>query len=109
MGAFIARRLVMMVPVLLLVSIIAFSITLLLPGDPALAMLGEQGAKDEQRYQALRKELGLDNPVPVQYLDWARKAVTGDLGTSLRNNQPVGEAIMQRLAPTLELTLLSLV
>jgi peptide/nickel transport system permease protein len=93
----------MMVPVLVLVSIIAFSITLLLPGDPALAILGEQGAKNEQAYQALRKELGLDQPLPIQYLQWARKTFSGDLGISIRNKQPVGEAILTRLAPTLQL------
>lgn len=103
MGRYLARRLMMMVPVLVLVSIIAFGITFLLPGDPALAILGEQGAKDEQAYQALRTELGLDRPVPLQYLAWARKTFSGDLGISLRNKQPVREAILTRLAPTLQL------
>jgi peptide/nickel transport system permease protein len=103
MARYLVRRLLMMVPVLVLVSIIAFSITLLLPGDPALAILGEQGAKNEQAYQALRKELGLDQPLPIQYLQWARKTFSGDLGISIRNKQPVGEAILTRLAPTLQL------
>jgi peptide/nickel transport system permease protein len=103
MARYLVRRLLMMVPVLVLVSIIAFSITLLLPGDPALAILGEQGAKNEQAYQALRNELGLDQPLPIQYLQWARKTFSGDLGISIRNKQPVGEAILTRLAPTLQL------
>jgi peptide/nickel transport system permease protein len=103
MARYLVRRLLMMVPVLVLVSIIAFSITLLLPGDPALAILGEQGAKNEQAYQSLRKELGLDQPLPIQYLQWARKTFSGDLGISIRNKQSVGEAIITRLAPTLQL------
>lgn len=109
MATYVARRLMMMIPVLLLVSMISFSITLLLPGDPAMAILGEQAANNQQLYQSLRKALGLDKPLPVQYVDWARKAFTGNFGTSIRDRQPVGEAIQQRLAPTVELTTISLV
>jgi peptide/nickel transport system permease protein len=59
-------------------------------------------------YEALRAELGLDRPVPVQYWRWASRALTGDFGLSTRNKQPVSEAIAARLAPTLQLTVMSL-
>ena len=59
-----------MVPVLILVSMVSFSLTFLLPGDPALLILGDQMAADEAAYEQVRKDLGLDRPVPVQYLDW---------------------------------------
>src|SRR3954463_16670935 len=68
MSRFIARRFVAMVPLLILVSIIAFSLVLLLPGDPALAILGEERANADNRsaYFALRQEMGLDDPIPDQ-------------------------------------------
>lgn len=97
-----------MIPVIFLISLIAFSIVLLLPGDTALAMLGEEGARDEVRYQNLRQELGLDLPVPVRYMNWTASALSGDLGTSLRTGEPVEEAILRRLAPTMQLTVMAL-
>ncbi len=109
MGKFIIRRLIIMIPVLLLVTMIAFSIILLLPGDPALAILGEELARDKQLYQALRDELGLDRPIPVQYADWLFKALRGNLGISVRNRQPIVEAIAQHLPPTLELSLIAMI
>jgi len=105
---YLARRLLLIPPVLVLVSIIAFSIILLLPGDPALAILGEERSHDQAAYAALRSELGLDQPIPVQYLTWAGRALHGDLGLSARNQQPVGSLIVLSLGPTLELSLLAL-
>jgi peptide/nickel transport system permease protein len=109
MGKFIIRRLIIMIPVLLLVTIIAFSIILLLPGDPALAILGEELARDKVLYQNLRDELGLDRPIPIQYLDWLQKALRGNLGISVRNRQPIVEAISQHLPPTLELSFIAFI
>lgn len=105
MWKYLVRRLVMMVPVMLLVSMIAFSIILLLPGDPAMAILGPERARDTQVYQALRQELGLDKSIPMQYLTWLGKIVTGDLGTSARNQQPVTVLIAQSIGPTVQLAL----
>ena len=105
MWKYLIRRLVMMVPVMLLVSMIAFSIILLLPGDPAMAILGPERARDTQVYQALRQELGLDKSIPLQYLSWLGKIVTGDLGTSARNQQPVTALLAQSIGPTLQLAL----
>lgn len=106
---YILRRLLTMIPTLLVVTMIAFSITNLLPGDPALAILGMERAQDREAYEALRKDLGLDRPLVVQYVDWVAKAIRGDLGTSIRNRQPVLEGIRDRLTPTLMLTLSSMV
>lgn len=105
MSHFIARRLVSMVPLLILVSILAFSLVLLLPGDPALAILGDEvaNANDKQAYFALRKELGLDEPVAIQYLTWAGRVLRGDLGTSIRNKDSIAVTIGSRVLPTLQL------
>src|SRR3712207_2740923 len=103
MWKYLVRRLLMMVPVMLLVSMIAFSIILLLPGDPAMAILGPERARDTQAYQALRQDLGLDKPIPLQYLSWLGKIVTGDLGTSARNQQPVTALLAQSIGPTMQL------
>jgi peptide/nickel transport system permease protein len=109
MPRFIARRLVAMVPLLVLVSIMAFSLVLLLPGDPALAILGEEvaNANDKQAYYALRRDLGLDDPIPIQYLNWAGRALRGDFGMSIRNKTPIAETIGSRVLPTAELALLA--
>jgi len=109
MPRFIARRLVAMVPLLILVSIIAFSLILLLPGDPALAILGDEvaNANNKQAYYALRRELGLDDPIWVQYLHWAGRAVRGDLGMSIRNKTSIGETIAAHIPPTAELAVLA--
>jgi peptide/nickel transport system permease protein len=111
MSHFIARRLVAIVPLLMLVSIMAFSLILLLPGDPALAILGEEvaNANDKQAYYALRQELGLDDPIPIQYLHWAGRAIRGDFGVSIRNKTSIGETIGTHIPPTLELALLAAV
>ncbi len=69
-----------MIPTLFLVMVITFSIVMLLPGDPALAFLGEQNALDQTAYQAMRHELGLDQPLPVQFVRWGARAITGDFG-----------------------------
>ena len=108
MATYLVQRLLQMIPVLLLVSIVSFSITFLLPGDPALLILGDQMAADEEAYQAVRTELGLDRPVPIQYLDWLWSTTRGDLGTSTRDSLPVFEGIVQRLPVTLELSFLSM-
>lgn len=108
MGVYVLRRLVLIPPVLMLVSIIAFGIILLLPGDPALATLGEERSHDRVAYEALRNELGLDQPIPVQYVTWAGRALRGDFGVSVLNQQPVGSLVELSLGPTLELSVLSM-
>lgn len=107
MGPYILRRLFGMIPVLFLVSLIVFSIIHLTPGDPALLMLGEEVTPE--KLSALRHQLGLDQPIPVQYGFWLSQVLRGDLGRSVRTQQPVAEAIFQRLPPTIELTLFAVV
>jgi peptide/nickel transport system permease protein len=98
-------RLVQAVAVLLLSSIIVFVIIRLVPGDPAVVELGPQA--EDPRYQemieAKHKELGLDQPILVQYLMWLRRVVGGDLGSSARNKEPVLDLILAKLPATVEL------
>lgn len=108
MSRYIARRLLLMVPVAWLVSIIAFAMVMLLPGDPALALLGEQAARDPGRYEAFRRELGLDEPLPIQYARWLGRTLIGDFGVSVRTREPVINAIQTRLEPTITLGIVAL-
>lgn len=108
MREYFIGRVLQMIPVLLLVSMISFALLFLLPGDPALLILGDQQASNQQAYEALRRELGLDRPVPVQYLSWLGKTVRGDLGLSTRDRQPVIQGIRDRLPVTLELAALAM-
>ena len=108
MTRYLMRRFLQVIPVLWLVTVISFAIILLVPGDAAIALLPEDALRDEELYQFYRRELGLDLPLPVQYLNWVGKVLQGDLGVSFRNQQPVLEGIAQRLGPTIELSLLSM-
>jgi peptide/nickel transport system permease protein len=103
---YILRRLLLMVPVAFLVTVIAFVLLRMAPGDPILVFAGEE--RDPETLEALRKEYGLDQPMPVQYIVWLQHAAQGDLGRSLRTRQPVLEAITERLPKTLELGLAAL-
>ncbi len=109
MWRYLAGRALQMIPVLLLVSMISFALLYLLPGDPALLILGDQQASNQQAYEALRAELGLDKPVPIQYLSWLGKTLHGDLGISTRDRQPVIDGIGQRLPVTLQLAALAMI
>lgn len=108
MSRFLARRALTTLGVLLSVSVMAFSLVLLLPGDPALAILGDQQARDQRLYQALRAELGLDRPLALQYASWAARAARGDLGRSVRTGHPVLGLVIARVAPTIELSALAM-
>jgi len=98
---FVARRLLATVPLLFFVSVVVFSFVHVLPGDPAILFLGEEATPET--LAQFRARLGFDRPLSTQYLEWLGRAVRGDLGRSLRTNQPVTEAILQRLPVTLEL------
>jgi ABC-type dipeptide/oligopeptide/nickel transport system permease component len=98
---FLARRLVLTIPVLLGVLTLVFALIHLIPGDPAQAMLGETAS--EADVSALRTRLGLDRPLAEQYGRFLAGAIRGDLGTSLRTSEPVTRAIVERVPATLEL------
>ena len=102
MTRYIIRRVVLMVPVALLVTVIAFGLLRLAPGDPVTTFAGE--VRDPEILNEYRKQLGLDQPLPVQYVAWLGHTLQGDFGRSIRTHQRVGEAIIERLPATLELT-----
>jgi peptide/nickel transport system permease protein len=102
----IVRRLLAVIPTLILVSVILFTIISFLPGDAALAVVGE--AINEEDLIRIRSELGLDRPIHIRYLDWIGNVVQGDFGRAIKSNQPVSEIVWQRLPVTLELTGLSM-
>lgn len=101
------RRLTSLVPVLLGVSLLTFIALHLIPGDTAVLLIGQEGAQDPNILAAIRREYGLDKPLPVQYGLWVARAVQGDFGTSLRLKVPVRQEIFRRLPLTAEIALLS--
>jgi len=98
---FIVRRLLLTIPVLLGVATLVFSLIHLVPGDPVQAMLGDSATP--QDVADVRARLGLDRPLPVQYGAFLSNVSRGNLGTSLRTNQPVASAIAERMPATFEL------
>src|SRR4051812_5861638 len=94
MALVLARRLLWMVPILLGISVIVFSMMHLAPGDPAEAILGPRGT--EELLRQARRELGLDQPLYVQYGHWVLNALHGDLGKSYRLNRPVAPEVLDR-------------
>jgi peptide/nickel transport system permease protein len=106
MGAYLARRLVGIVPVLLVISVVAFLTTDLVPGDAAGVMLGQNATPE--RAAAVRKRFGLDQPLPIRYAKWITRVVQGDLGRSVLNHQTVASLIGGALRVTLEQLVLSM-
>ena len=107
---YIARRIVLAVPVFLAVSLITFSIMQLAPGDPAAILLGGDYLlfATEEDINEARKQLGVDRPAVVQYLDWFTGFFRGDLGTSLFTGKSVGELISTRIEPTVSMILMGI-
>ena len=103
----ILRKLVTLVPTVLLVSMLTFFLTSLLPGDPALQVLGS-AEPSQQAIEAVRKDLGLDKPLPVRYVSYLGDTLRGDFGRSYRTRQPVLQAIGERLPVTAEIGLVAL-
>ena len=103
----ILKRLLLAIPTLLLVSIMVFALQKLLPGDPVLAMAGEE--RDPAVIAQLRDEYHLNDPLPSQYFYWIGNALQGDLGISLRTKEPVTTLIASKLPVTLELSLLAMI
>lgn len=106
MGQFIVKRILSMLPVLLLVSFAAYALLWLVPGDAAVVMLGPD--VDRATVERLRTSLGLDRPLLVQYGSWLGQTLQGDLGRSLRDNRPITSAVTDRLPATVELSTLAM-
>lgn len=103
---YIARRLLVALPTLLLVSIFVFLLQKLLPGDPVLALAGEE--RDAATLEFLREQYHLNDPLITQYFRWLGGVLTGDFGTSLRTGQPVLELILEKLPVTLQLAVMAM-
>jgi peptide/nickel transport system permease protein len=103
---FLAKRLAAIVPTLFLVSVLIFGLQQLLPGDPAIAMAGEE--RDPSVIAYLRAKFHLDDPLPVRYGYWLGGVLHGDLGDSVRIQKPVTELILEKLPVTIELAALAI-
>lgn len=107
MHIYIGKRLLVAIPTLLIISIFVFSLQKLLPGDPILAMAGEE--RDPQVIEFLRDKYRLNDPVIYQYGYWIANVLQGDFGMSLRTNQPVLELIGEKLPVTIQLAIMSMI
>ena len=106
MSSLLARRLLQLIPTVVLLSLIIFSLQHLLPCDPALVLAGEN--PDEATLAAIRAQYHLDQPLIVQYLYWVKGVFVGDLGESMRHNRPVLELILLKLPVTLQLAVMGI-
>lgn len=106
MATYVARRLIEAIPVVFGVSILVFLLLHLIPGDPAVAILGERAT--EENIAAMRERLGLDKPLYEQYFIWIGNMAQGDLGNTVRGNIPVANEIRSRFPATIELSLSAL-
>ncbi len=107
MTSYIIRRLLMVIPILFGVATIVFVLMFLVPGDPARLMMGQHG--DEDTLRSIRREMGLDRPLYVQYARFMGRLATGDLGMSYRQKRPVATIIRERFPATLKLAAASMV
>ena len=109
MARYILNRFLQLIPTLFLVSLVIFVAMQMAPGDPAMMRMGQAAAlqENQQALEELRKEMGLDKPVAMQYLIWVRDVLRGDFGDSNRSGRPVLEMIGGRLPATVELTIAS--
>ncbi len=103
----IARRVLVAIPTLVLVTLIVFGLQKILPGDPLLTMAGEE--RDPQVLAFLREKYRLDDPFHVQYLAWLGNVLTGDFGNSLRTGVPVSTLIAQKLPVTIQLAVMAMI
>lgn len=111
MGRYILRRLLESILVLFMISVVVFIAMQLAPGDPALVIMGVSAADvgGEERLQEIRREMGLDEPIVVQYFHWLKSLSEGGFGQSIRSGEPVLPIILAALPATFELLLLSLI
>ena len=109
MGRFIIQRLLEALPTLLIVSMVVFALIRMAPGDPAMLRMGREAAREENKpkLEAMRREMGLDRPIPVQYLLWLRDTLSGNFGVSIKTSQPAIDLVLSKVPVTLELVLAS--
>lgn len=107
MHIYAVKRLALAAPVLLLVTIGAFLLVRMVPGDVLIARIGESGSVTPAQLEALRTQLGLNDPLPIQFIDWFSGVLRGDLGESLWTRQPVWDQIARSLEPTILLGVLA--
>ncbi len=109
MGPYILRRLLLLIPILMAISIVSFGLIHLAPGDPALVILRSQGTQriSPEALEQVRTEMGLNDPAPVQYIRWLWQALQLDFGTSVRTGRPVAELLFSRLPATIRLSIAS--
>lgn len=107
MTSYAIRRLLTTIPIILLITVIAFLVMNLLPGDPALVLLGQEATPES--LAVLRERMGLNRPLHIQYLSWLGGLFQFDLGRSLIDNAPVSRAIAHALPVTLQITVMALV
>ena len=103
----ILKRIFQLIPVLLITMSMTFVITRVLPGNPAVSILGPQATVED--IAKMEEEMGLHDPMPVQYINYMKRILTGDLGTSYRYNRPVADLIFEKLPNTLQIALASLI
>jgi peptide/nickel transport system permease protein len=107
MLSYLVRRLLISIPTLILISIFVFALQKMLPGDPVLALAGED--RDPETLNRLRDLYHLNDPVWMQYLMWVKGALQGDLGQSIRTGLPVTEMIASKLPVTIQLAVMSMI
>src|ERR1051325_1870503 len=107
LARYVVRRVLQLIPVLILVILAVFLLVRVIPGDPVLVMLGidpdERTRISAEQYRVLQHQIGLDQPIYVQYLNWADKIVHGDFGLSLATRRPIVDIIFDRYPATLYL------
>ncbi|MGH2560283.1 MAG: ABC transporter permease [Thermomicrobiales bacterium] len=105
MGRYAAQRALQAIPTLLIMSFVVFVLVRMAPGDPAELKMGREASLPENkpRLEALRREMGLDKPIPVQYVLWLRDSATGNFGESVRSGQPAMDLVASKLPASLEL------
>ena len=107
MGRYVARRLLETIPLMVIISIVVFMFIHLIPGDPAKTLAGVEAPLEE--VEAIREELGLNDPLIVQYVNWVKDALKGDLGRSFKSDLPVTELIWSRFQFTIQLVFAGLI
>src|SRR4026209_2989793 len=103
---YLLQRLATIIPTLFFVSVLIFGLQQLLPGDPAIALAGDERDPEAVRY--LREKFHLDEPLPVRYWYWASGVLKGDLGQSMRIQKPVTELILEKLPVTIQLAAMAM-